>query len=141
MSGGPEPSPRAAASSSFTSAPATNVRPAQARTMAVTRASRAASATASASAFATDVLSAFTGGLSISMTAIRSWTEARTDGCTAVYSGAGRSPLHPKGTFGPFRITMSAEAALDRPPAFHDIAHLGHIELLTPKPDESLAFF
>jgi len=36
---------------------------------------------------------------------------------------------------------MSAEAALDRPPSFHDIAHLGHIELLTPKPDESLAFF
>ena len=26
-------------------------------------------------------------------------------------------------------------------PRFGDIAHLGHIELLTPKPDESLAFF
>lgn len=26
-------------------------------------------------------------------------------------------------------------------PAFHDIAHLGHVELLTPKPEESLAFF
>jgi catechol 2,3-dioxygenase len=28
-----------------------------------------------------------------------------------------------------------------RAPAFHDIAHLGHVELLTPKPAESLAFF
>lgn len=26
-------------------------------------------------------------------------------------------------------------------PSFHDIAHLGHLELLTPKPEESLAFF
>jgi catechol 2,3-dioxygenase len=26
-------------------------------------------------------------------------------------------------------------------PSFHDIAHLAHLELLTPKPDESLAFF
>jgi catechol 2,3-dioxygenase len=26
-------------------------------------------------------------------------------------------------------------------PAFHDIAHLGHVELLTPRFDESLAFF
>ncbi len=34
-----------------------------------------------------------------------------------------------------WRITLS------RPPAFHDIAHLGHVELFTPKPDESLAFF
>ncbi|AWS44062.1 VOC family protein [Streptosporangium sp. 'caverna'] len=27
------------------------------------------------------------------------------------------------------------------PPLLHDIAHLGHVELLTPKPDESLRFF
>ncbi|MCX6629216.1 MAG: catechol 2,3-dioxygenase [Candidatus Solibacter sp.] len=26
-------------------------------------------------------------------------------------------------------------------PSFHDIAHLGHVELFTPKPEESLAFF
>src|SRR5262244_2643186 len=26
-------------------------------------------------------------------------------------------------------------------PRFGDVAHLGHIELLTPRPDESLAFF
>ncbi|MFZ0503050.1 MAG: VOC family protein, partial [Chthoniobacterales bacterium] len=26
-------------------------------------------------------------------------------------------------------------------PSFHDIAHLAHLELLTPKPAESLAFF
>jgi catechol 2,3-dioxygenase len=26
-------------------------------------------------------------------------------------------------------------------PSFHDIAHLAHLELLTPKPEESLAFF
>ena len=26
-------------------------------------------------------------------------------------------------------------------PSFHDLAHLGHLELLTPKPEESLAFF
>jgi len=26
-------------------------------------------------------------------------------------------------------------------PRFGDVAHLGHIELLTPKPDASLAFF
>ena len=26
-------------------------------------------------------------------------------------------------------------------PRFGDVAHLGHIELLTPKPDESLTFF
>src|SRR5262245_15680832 len=26
-------------------------------------------------------------------------------------------------------------------PRFGDVAHLGHIELLTPKPEESLAFF
>ena len=26
-------------------------------------------------------------------------------------------------------------------PRFGDVAHLGHVELLTPKPDESLAFF
>jgi catechol 2,3-dioxygenase len=30
---------------------------------------------------------------------------------------------------------------VDRAPSFHDIAHLGHVELLTPKPLESLAFF
>jgi len=37
---------------------------------------------------------------------------------------------------------MCAEIAqLDRAPAFHDIAHLGHVELLTPKPAESLTFF
>lgn len=27
------------------------------------------------------------------------------------------------------------------PPAFGDIAHVGHVELFTPKPDESLTFF
>ena len=32
---------------------------------------------------------------------------------------------------------MDSETA----PRFGDIAHLGHVELLTPKPDESLAFF
>jgi hypothetical protein len=26
-------------------------------------------------------------------------------------------------------------------PSFHDLAHLAHLELLTPKPEESLAFF
>jgi|ERR1700693_5040878 len=26
-------------------------------------------------------------------------------------------------------------------PSFHDLAHLGHLELLTPKPEKSLAFF
>ncbi|PWT81297.1 MAG: catechol 2,3-dioxygenase, partial [Blastocatellia bacterium] len=26
-------------------------------------------------------------------------------------------------------------------PVFHDVAHLGHVELLTPKFEQSLAFF
>jgi catechol 2,3-dioxygenase len=30
---------------------------------------------------------------------------------------------------------------VQRAPAFHDIAHLGHVELLTPRPADSLAFF
>jgi catechol 2,3-dioxygenase len=30
---------------------------------------------------------------------------------------------------------------MDFTPSFHDLAHLGHLELLTPKPEESLAFF
>jgi catechol 2,3-dioxygenase len=30
---------------------------------------------------------------------------------------------------------------MEHPPAFGDIAHLGHIELLTPRFDDSLAFF
>ena len=35
---------------------------------------------------------------------------------------------------------------IERPPVhsvsrFGDVAHLGHLELLTPKPDASLAFF
>src|SRR5205085_970460 len=28
-----------------------------------------------------------------------------------------------------------------KPEPCHDIAHLGHVEMLTPKPDESLRFF
>ncbi len=36
---------------------------------------------------------------------------------------------------------QSATAGRAFTPSFHDIAHLGHIELLTPKPEESLAFF
>ena len=31
-------------------------------------------------------------------------------------------------------------AAATRPP-LHEVAHLGHIELLTPEPDASLRFF
>ena len=30
---------------------------------------------------------------------------------------------------------------MTRSPAFHDIAHLGHVELLTPKFEDSFAFF
>jgi catechol 2,3-dioxygenase len=29
----------------------------------------------------------------------------------------------------------------ERPEPRHDIAHLGHVELLTPRPDESLWYF
>ena len=36
---------------------------------------------------------------------------------------------------------MCCEESINSQPTFHDIAHLGHVELLTPKPDESLAFF
>src|SRR5215469_17446656 len=43
---------------------------------------------------------------------------------------------------------MSGSSSLPLPafdmnfiPSFHDIAHLAHLELLTPKPEESLAFF
>jgi catechol 2,3-dioxygenase len=46
--------------------------------------------------------------------------------------GSGRLILH---------YDIARGLILDRPPAFHDIAHLGHVELLTPKPAESLAFF
>src|SRR5580693_6437312 len=40
--------------------------------------------------------------------------------------------------------SASAERAAgehSRPEPIHDVAHLAHLELLTPKPDESLHFF
>src|SRR5581483_821963 len=37
-------------------------------------------------------------------------------------------------------FVTSPDAAATRPP-LHDVAHLGHIELLTPEPDKSLWFF
>ena len=35
---------------------------------------------------------------------------------------------------------MTQDPAATRPP-LHDVAHLGHVELLTPEPDASLRFF
>ena len=35
---------------------------------------------------------------------------------------------------------MRQDPAATRPPS-HDVAHLGHIELLTPEPEASLRFF
>ena len=36
---------------------------------------------------------------------------------------------------------MTAANQANRPPAFHDVAHLGHVEIFTPKLAESHAFF
>src|SRR5262245_33801685 len=131
MSGGPDPAPRAAASSSLMSAPATNVRPAHRITMPVAASSAIANRSAVESSSATRVLSALTGGLSISTTAMPAEVVVRT------YPDMVRTYRD----YLPWTTICREITTVQRSPAFHDIAHLGHVELLTPRPAESLAFF